>query len=72
MKRTLALFLTLCMALSMFSFPAFAAEADVAVPVSYTHLDVYKRQAQAPGKGDPAAAGPGVQLCRDRAAVRHQ
>ena len=31
MKRTLALFLTLCMALSMFSFPAFAAEADVAV-----------------------------------------
>ena len=30
MKRTLALILTLCMALSMFSFPALAAELDAA------------------------------------------
>ena len=34
------------------------AERDVLMPVSYTHLDVYKRQAVGPGRAAGAATHP--------------
>ena len=52
MKRTLALILTLCMALSMFSFPALAAELDAA-PLETAPVET---QTTTPADA-PAAAG---------------
>lgn len=52
MKRTLALILTLCMALSMFSFPALAAELDAA-PLETAPVET---QTTTPAE-TPAAAG---------------
>ena len=57
MKRTLALFLTLCMALSMFSFPAFAAEADVAVLDEAALVETETTPASTEDVVAPVAAG---------------
>ena len=70
MKRTLALFLTLCMALSMFSFPAFAAEADVAVLDEAALVETETTPAPTEDVTAPAAAATYTKVVASAAEVK--
>ena len=49
MKKLIALLLAVCMVLGLMTtvFAADEKSNDIVIPVSYTHLDVYKRQSLA-------------------------